>query len=515
MKLGDMVRNVLTRSQFFRQLVDQRRDIDKECGYPLEITTEEYKYKFKRGDIASRVVSLYPEACWAEPPLIYETEDEEETEFERRWNRLQGRFRLHSLLQRADRLSGIGRFGIILLGINDDQTLDKPVAGLDAMGQRQTQEGTNYKLLYLRTFDESFVRVMRLEEDVKNPRYGLPVEYEIQFALEQMENGSPINPGMGAGTNGSVTTTKKVHWHRVIHLADNKASDEVYGMPRMQVVYDRLLDLKKIAGGSGEMFWKGGFPGLSLETPLTDPSGVAIELDVEATKEQVLAYQEGLQRHLALQGVEAKSLQPNVADPSSHLEVQIRLVSIGLACPWRVLMGAETGQLASGQDMVAWNKRMNNRREDYVTPQVIRPFIDRLIVLGVLPFPEGDEPVELEEGEPPAPQYIVHWTDLNTPSDEEKATVAEKRTNAMSKYVAGGVDQLIAPKHYLVNVIGFSDQEAEAMLDEVGDRLIVTDPEAEHERSLEKIGASAAARAQAGADNRNGFQQNSNAPLSS
>ena len=40
------------------------------------------------------------------------------------------------------------------------------------------------------------------------------------------------------------------------------------------------------------------------------------------------------------------------------------------------------------------------RQEGYLTPFVIRPFVDRLIALGVLPTPE--------EG------YIVFWPDLGT-----------------------------------------------------------------------------------------------------
>ena len=33
----------------------------------------------------------------------------------------------------------------------------------------------------------------------------------------------------------------------------------------MQRSYNRLLDARKILGGSGEMFWRGGFPGYSFE----------------------------------------------------------------------------------------------------------------------------------------------------------------------------------------------------------------------------------------------------------
>ena len=155
-------------------------------------------------------------------------------------------------------------------------------------------------------------------------------------------------------------------------------------------------------------------------------------------------------------------------------------------------MGAEVGALASGQDIIAWNTRLNKRREEYLSPYVIRPVVDRLIAMGVLPFPSGgpDGP-EVINGRP---IYIVFWNDLNTPSTAEQADVAVKRTDAMTKYVSGGVDQLIDPGHFLELVVGFSKDETDAILNEVGDRLVQTDPAAEHQQALDKIAAAAAAK---------------------
>ncbi len=73
--------------------------------------------------------------------------------------------------------------------------------------------------------------------------------------------------------------------------------------------------------------------------------------------------------------------------------------------------------------------------------------IDRLIIFGILPESE----------------YTVTWPDLNAPSDKDVAAVAEKRTTAMAKYVASGVDNLIAPFEFLTMVIGMSDDEVKAI----------------------------------------------------
>jgi hypothetical protein len=469
LKLNQLVENVLSlRETWLRKLLDPRRDIEEECGHPKVLTTSDFKYAFERGDIAQRVVSVLPTESWAHDPEVYETEDAEETKFEKAWIALEKEQHIYSHLGRVDILSGIGRFGVLMLGLDDGGELSQPVGTITGRDKAERLSG-EHKLLYLRPFDESLVRVNKIETDVHHPRYGQPTEYNIDFADTTL--GIQADPAAVTST-----VTKAVHWTRIIHICDNRTNSEVFGLPRMQVVFNRLLDLSKIAGGSGEMFWKGGFPGLSLESTPID--GVLPTIDVTATKEQMEAYMNGLQRYIATAGMQVKSLSTQIADPTAHMESQIRLIAMAIGVPWRILMGVEVGQLASEQDLSIWNRRLMRRREAYISPFVIAPLVDRLIQLAVLP--------ELgEEG------YQIYWPDLNAPSDEQKATVAEKRTNAISKYVQGGCDQLVDPQHYLTLVLGFTDEEAESIIEEVGDRMIETDPEAEAERELELAQAAA------------------------
>jgi len=448
-----IVQNILLERQLWlRRQLDSMRDIDQECGHPSEVTTEDCKKAFLRGDIASRVVSVWPEETWAENPEVFETEKQTETPFEKEFIELEKKHRLFSVLQRADTLSGIGRFGVVLLGLSDGKALSEPAPGITEKGDIITNANAKLELLYVRPFDEQVVRIDAFETNTSNPRYGLPVLYNIQFQDVQ-------------GTANAVASNK-VHWSRIIHLADNRMSSDVYGLPRMEKVYNRLLDLKKISGGSGEMFWKGGFPGLSLETL----PGEDVEIDEEGTKKQLEAYMEGLQRYIALQGMSAKSLTPQVADPGSHVEVQIKLIAAALGVPWRVFIGSEAAQLASEQDARAWIKRLTRRRKEYVTPFVILPTVERLIAFGAL-----SKPKEIQ----------VHWPDLNTPSDKEKAEVASMKTTALAKYAMGGVDLLIPPFHYLTLILGMEDDEAKAVIDAASERMEEVQLE-EEERALEE-----------------------------
>jgi hypothetical protein len=53
--------------------------------------------------------------------------------------------------------------------------------------------------------------------------------------------------------------TLDVYWSRILHVADNRKTSEIFGIPRLQVVYNNVIEVKKISGSSGEMFYKGAY----------------------------------------------------------------------------------------------------------------------------------------------------------------------------------------------------------------------------------------------------------------
>jgi len=438
----------LWRETFINRLIDPRRDINAECGYPTELNTQDYKQMYDREGVATRVVNLYPEESWCMDPCVVEDEDPKDTDFEKAWKALEMERQLYGYMLKADKISGIGCFGILLLGMNDGKPLSQPVDGINEEGEKVGN--ASHDLLYVRAFDECQVRVDATETNINNPRFGKPTSYTVSF----------INTGKPNASHGQRQTKErldqKVHWTRVIHIAEDA---EVYAVPRMQTLFNRLYDIRKIAGGSGEMFWKGGFPGLSFEMdPNAKPLGPT---ELEELRTTVAAYADGLQRYLTLQGITAKSLTPQVADPGSHIEVQLELISIALGVPKRVFMGSEQAQLSSSQDTQRWHGRVSRRQNKYLTPYIIRPTIDRLQAFGTLP--EAD--------------YRVIWPDLDTPSEKDKAEVMRIQVEALSKYVAGNVDQLIPPENFLSM---FADMDPDQVKE-------IMDAALERERELEGL----------------------------
>lgn len=444
---------MFARREFMRQIFDPRRDLNSECGYPSNIiTADTYQTMYDTEAVARRVVQVMSKECWQVQPLVYEVEDATRaTAFEKAWDAIgsdldeemsyyqdEAGSLVWEYLKRLDEISGIGQYGVLLLGLNDGRDPSQPVVPSDDM-----------KLVQLRCFPESLAQISTFEQNRNSRRFGRPLTYLITF--------NDPREGYQAIT-GLTTATVEVHWSRIIHIADNLLSSEVFGVPRMRPVWHRLLDLRKLYGGSAEMYWRGAFPGISLES---HPSlGPDVEIDRDRTRDMMEDYMNGLQRYLSMVGMSAKSLAPQVVDPAKQIAVQIEAICIELGIPKRVFMGSERGELASSQDDAAWNDRLRERQNGYITPRVIVPFVNRLINLGVLPKPD---------------KLKVSWPDVTSQTNQERANAALTITQAMAQYWGNSMMGLIPPLDYLTRIVGMNEDEAVAILENVKSANLAAD----------------------------------------
>lgn len=502
-RLEDIVSNIWnSREDLFQRLFGSRVDVDKECSYPDTISAQFYRALYDRTGIAERVCTLMPKECFQVCPQIYEDEKSKNTtEFEdalgdigkslattKSWYEDQDNTRLWSYMLRADILSGIGVFGIVLIGLDDGQLLETPAEGAPRDGQpkditgvaqdiyggqlpsppsmrdqyplaslsgtdaqywqsyfapmmsgKKRKNGQRAKMTYLRVFDESLIQVVQYESSIFSPRFGQPIMYRVTL-------NDPRQPHTGIGLP---LATVRVHWSRVVHIAENETvNSEIFAKPRQRPVVNNILDLRKLYGGSAEMYWQGAFPGLSIET--VPQLGGDVVIDKEGIRDMMRDYSSRLQRWITLMGMSAKSLSPQVVDPSPQIATQIEAICIEMGCPIRVFKGSERGELASSQDDAAWNDRLKHRQQTYLSPRLIAPFIDRLILLGVLPEPDG---------------YTIHWPDLDSNTDKDRAGIALSMTQAMAAFVSGNVESICPQLDWYTRVAGWDEEEAQAVID--------------------------------------------------
>jgi hypothetical protein len=438
--IANVVRSINSVIGYSDPTSEQSRDMNKECGYPDEVTLDLINDLYKREGVAQRVVHVYPVETWKTSPDIYETDELIATDFEEQVNKLVEQFNIWSILERADKMSGIGNFGVILLGVSDGRKLHKPVQGIvdDTEGAvLEARTAKPLRLLYLRVFDQTQVRILDMEKDASSPRYGRPTKYGITMT----------NPAESLVSPVSSQKETEVHWSRIIHLADNRQSSEIVGVPRLEPAYNRVIDLLKVLGGSSEMFWKGGFPGLSFQV---QPGLGDIDFDPDAFRDQIDQYAKGLQRYLRVVGIEVKSLAPQVADPTAQVHAGLDQLCITINCPKRIFLGTESAHLASTQDQKTWSDRINGRRTQYAVPYIIRPFFRRLIQMGVIPFVED---------------FKVDWVDAEEVDPLVRAQAFEKIVNAIAQYCTSGMSSLYSPLMFLTQLLQIPLDTAQLILE--------------------------------------------------
>lgn len=372
------------------------RDYYRILGYKPNIQLRDYRHRYDRQSIAGRIVDLPAQDTWKTPPRITE-DDRDDTEFVRAWEGLAERLRVWSKFERVDRLAGIGRFGILLLGLGNG-SLPQPVEAGSLTGPKS--------VIYMRPMSELAVSIDEQEANPADPRFGRPTMYRVDL-------GGEIGP-------------KLVHWTRVIHVADGKLDSEIYGTPRLQRAFNLLDDLMKLIGGGAEATWLNMRQGLIFKTQegwQLDGSD-----DARADRESELQdFVHDLARFLELEGEEPQSMGGFVVDVSGAFQTVLALLSAAANIPQRVLVGSAQGQLAAAEwDMKQWYGQVESRRVSFAEPEILRPTIDRLIWLGALPTPPNGYNVgELgDDG-----QY--HWPSLFELSAEEEAQVANTLAQAV------------------------------------------------------------------------------------
>ena len=401
------------------------RNLYRVLGYDRIITWDQYAAQYLRDPIAKAIIDRPVTATWRGDFHLVESKDEEDTELEKAWDTLYTNLQLRSRFARLDRLAGIGFYGALLLGFNDVREKNDLT--------KQVVKSGSLRLLYVRPFsgmtDQGPAQIQEYETNPGNERYGRPITYSIKVV----------------NTNGSMDVLR-VHWSRVLHVADDMLQSEVEGTPRLQAVWNRLMDLDKIVGGAAEMFWRGARPGYNLNADKDFQIPPSL---VDDLRDQVDEYENDLVRILVTKGLDLKTMGTQVSSPKAHFDICLQEISAETGIPLRVLTGSEQAHLASTQDRDNWFDLVDTRREEKAEPCIIRPFVDYMTVLGLLPPPQ-----DLLKG------YSINWQDLRATSDADKAKIGNERANAWKAFHSQPTaEESLAPWTARRIILGMNDDE--------------------------------------------------------
>lgn len=379
-----------------------RRNLYDVFGYAINPTYNMRYFKYLRQDVAARVVDAPAAALWTNPPQVTSTDPN----WNLLWEDLIARHNMYSNIERADKLAGIGRYSLLLIGYNDAGDLSQPV------NTRAVTQKTD-KLLYLQPYGEGTITIKSYNQNNRSENFMRPELYTIQPMSDNV-----IGFSQKDSKGGKSLSSFDVHASRVVHIAENILENSVYGSPRMERVYNILDDILKVTGGSAETFWLTANRGLhididkELEMDADDAKNLSAEID---------EYTNQLRRVIRTRGTKVTPLGSDSPDPTGTFKVLISVLSGATGIPNRILIGAEAGQLASEQDRANWADRVDERRASWGNPYVLFPLIKNLTRAGYLPSN-------------PAMEITVEWPTAFKMSPLEKAQTSAQHARSATNF---------------------------------------------------------------------------------
>ncbi|MCG8709260.1 DUF1073 domain-containing protein [Brenneria sp. 4F2] len=400
----------------------KRTKLWDEFGYPDSVDFDMLYRAYRRNSAAHAGVHVTLDNCWSDEPVIIDGPKSEEAKKTTDWEKTVTRLlKKHwSKIKDADRRNLVGRYSAILLQLKDGRDWEQPV---DTNLVKKLGENALVKMI---PAWESQIKPGNFDIDTQSPTYGQPVNYQF--------NEQPVGDD---GTYGQVRTIT-VHPDRVIILAEGSEDDNILsGIPLNEAGFNDLLDIEKSKGGSAEGFLKNASRQLGIsfdsDTAIDEIRRQAIESGyksvAEAMNHKIDKLNRGSDSALVMQAGTTSVLSVAAADPTPTWTVSANSYASTIGCPFNIMFGKQTGNLASTEDKKAWATKGNGRRSGFLS-WLITAVIDRWWRVGVIDPPKSGE-------------VSVVWSDLLAPSDREKLENMDKMADiAVKTQQAYGTPQI-------------------------------------------------------------------------
>ncbi len=390
----------------------KRTKLWDEFGYPDTVSFDMLYRAYRRNSAAYAGIHKTLDSCWVDKPVVIDgpvaDKSKKETEWEKTVTRM---LKKHwAKIKDADRRNMVGHYSAIILQIKDNRPWSEPV---DTVLVGKLGEAALVKLI---PAWESQIKPGNYDIDTLSDTYGQPINYTF--------NEQPVGDD---GTYGNVRSVT-VHPSRVIILAEGSEDENMLsGIPLNEAGYNDLLDIEKAKGGSAEGFLKNASRQLGIhfdgKTDMQTISDQAKEAGYktlnEAMNDKISKLNRGTDSALVTQSGTTSVLSVAAADPTPTWTVSANSYASTIRCPFNILFGKQTGNLASTEDKKAWAATCNERRESFMS-WIVTTVIERWCDIGVIPQPTNGE-------------ITVDWSDLLAPSDSEKFDIAGKAADIAVK----------------------------------------------------------------------------------
>jgi hypothetical protein len=406
-------------------------------GYPESVDFDDLYKMWQRFGIAKAGIELPVNYGWQDNPEIKEGTETDAASDETEWEKLTARFfkqqKLFKKLKGADWRNRIGDYSAFIVQIKSDIPEETDWA-------QPLSSVTMDKVLRFIPVNQGQL-IPNDKGEPTDDRYPLPNNYSF---IEYNE-GSDVSTQNRDG--------RVIHHTRVIIFAEGSDDNTLNGIPVNRAGYNALLDIEKVSGSGAEGFWKS----VAQKLVLSSPSG---RLPQPAEQDQITASinnaMNSFDASMMLGGLTADPL--NATLPSNYKDPFMNALNIyaaSVSIPATVLIGAQTGRLASDEDGKHLARMVNSRRNSWQTEMIedVIDWLDNHLTDYNVP---GD--------------YCVEWSDLLESSFSEKVDILDKLANATQKINAARMaGETIVTETEFREVIGFSAEKAEEQLDVFGE----------------------------------------------
>lgn len=394
---------------------DTLHNIYLDYGYPAQLDFTNYFNMYRRFGIAKKVVETYPDLGWKDKPIIEGPE-----KFLLELDEIDKKFYMLNRLKGLDTRQSIGRYAGMFMRVRDNKKPNEPLVG--------SLNGIN-TLVSMMPLNEGQLKVLTIENDPTKDDFGLPTMYQLDTSTT-------------GNRNDKSQQSISIHPSRIVIAAEASDNGDIYGVSRLESVYNSLMDLRKIAGGGGEGFYKNASQSIFF-SPKDTASAVANKDLLTKFSDQYDEFtRDKMRKGLMTPGLDVQFDNSTLPQPKDFFNNSLNDVAAGSEIPATILVGQQTGRLASSEDMRSLLSRVQSRRVNWQT-EMLRNVIDWLMINGVLVSAD----------------YTVEWPDALALSRGEMLDNAVKMSGVNNTQILSG-ESAVYSVDEIREATGFDTEEA-------------------------------------------------------
>ena len=390
---------------------DHKRNIAKQAGYPDVISLRQHYDMAYRNGLGSNLAFSIVDDTWRVDPIIYDGKEDVErrknnpTKFESAVDEHFCRLQVFERLKGLDKAQRPMRYGAMqfVTSEGDSSTTKDKLVRLPSIEY----------LIGLRVYHEAQLPVEVAHQNPAFLNYGMPKIFNLRT-------------NVAGSTNEWESSGCQIDATRVYAFGEGALDGSIYGVPCLESCFEALMDASKVRMSGAEGF----FQNASNKYANILPEN-ATAADADSVLDSMEDFDNELQRSLVTVG-EVKMLQTTLNDPTHAWTIAVNECAAAHNKPMTIIVGHQTGERASGEDLKNWNRVIMDRQE-----QVANDMIDGLLL----------EFIEKFTFPPPTNEVNIVWRDLNESTADQKVDLANKRAETNKKCIESKMQPIYSTEY--------------------------------------------------------------------